>query len=84
MRISKQLETQLEDIPELEDDKENWQEGKFVDVDFIDHHNTLRKVIEYVVSTLQISRRLQTLDTVLRIIEHQDSNTISLNQNIIL
>ena len=31
---------QLEDIPELEDDKENWEEGQFVDVDFIDHHNT--------------------------------------------
>ena len=31
---------QLEDIPELEDDKENWEEGQFVDADFIDHHNT--------------------------------------------
>ena len=31
---------QLEDIPELEDDEENWEEGQFVDVDFIDHHNT--------------------------------------------
>ena len=31
---------QLEDIPELEDDKENWEEGQFADVDFIDHHNT--------------------------------------------
>ena len=31
---------QLEDIPELEDDKENWEEGQFVDTDFIDHHNT--------------------------------------------
>ena len=31
---------ELEDIPELEDDKENWEEGQFVDADFIDHHNT--------------------------------------------
>ena len=31
---------QLEDIPELEDDKENWEEGQFMDTDFIDHHNT--------------------------------------------
>ena len=31
---------QLEDIPELEDDKENWEEGQFVDADFVDHHNT--------------------------------------------
>ena len=31
---------QLEDIPELEDDKENWEESQFVDADLIDHHNT--------------------------------------------
>ena len=31
---------QLEDIPELEDNKDNWEEGQFVDADFIDHHNT--------------------------------------------
>ena len=42
-----------------------------------------RKVIEYIASTLHILRKLQTRDTALRIIEHQDLNTISLNQNII-
>ena len=31
---------QLEDILELEDDEENSEEGQFVDVDLIDHHNT--------------------------------------------
>ena len=31
---------QLEDIPELEDDEENWEEGQFADTDLIDHHNT--------------------------------------------
>ena len=31
---------QLEDIPKLENDEENWKEGQFMDVDFIDHHNT--------------------------------------------
>ena len=31
---------QLEDIPELEDKEENWEEGQFADADFIDHHNT--------------------------------------------
>ena len=31
---------QLEDIPELEDDEENWEEGQFADPDFIDDHNT--------------------------------------------
>ena len=32
--------SQLEDIPELEDDEEDWEEGQFADADFIDHHNT--------------------------------------------
>ena len=31
---------QLEVIPELETDEENWEEGQFVDADLIDHHNT--------------------------------------------
>ena len=31
---------QLEDILELEDNEENWEEGQFVDMDLIDHHNT--------------------------------------------
>ena len=31
---------QLEDIPELEDNEENWEEGQFTDAVFIDHHNT--------------------------------------------
>ena len=30
----------LEDILELEDDEENWEEGQFVDMDLIDHHST--------------------------------------------
>ena len=31
---------QLEDILELEDKDKNWEDGQFVDVDLIDHHNT--------------------------------------------
>ena len=31
---------ELEDVPELEDDEENWKKGQFTDADFIDHHNT--------------------------------------------
>ena len=31
---------QLEDIPELETDKENWEVGQLADADLIDHHNT--------------------------------------------
>ena len=30
--------SQLEDIPELED--EDWEDGQFVNADLIDHHNT--------------------------------------------
>ena len=33
-------DSQLEDIPELEDNEEDWEEGQFMDGDFIDHHNT--------------------------------------------
>ena len=32
--------SQFEDIPELETDEENWEEGQFVDAGLIDHHNT--------------------------------------------
>ena len=31
---------QLEDVQELQDDEENWEEGQFTDADLIDHHNT--------------------------------------------
>ena len=31
---------QLEDIPELETDEKNWEEGQFNGVDLINHHNT--------------------------------------------
>ena len=31
---------QLEDILELEDNEENWEEGQFTDTDLIDHYNT--------------------------------------------
>ena len=33
----------MKDIPELETDEENWQEGQFADADLIDHHNTTEK-----------------------------------------
>ena len=33
----------MEDIPELEVNEENWEEGQFADADFIDHHNTTEK-----------------------------------------
>ena len=63
---------QLEDIPELEDDEENWEEGQLVDMDFIDHHNTTEESDRIRHEYLHILRRLQTKDTALRIIECQD------------
>ena len=33
--------SQLEDIPELED--EDWEHGQFADADLIDHHNTKKE-----------------------------------------
>ena len=33
--------SQLEDIPELED--EDWEHGQFTDADLIDHHNTKKE-----------------------------------------
>ena len=33
----------MEDIPELETDKENWEEGQFDDADLINHHNTTKE-----------------------------------------
>ena len=33
----------MEDIPELEDDAENWEKGQFADADLIDHHNTIEE-----------------------------------------
>ena len=73
---------QLEDIPEFEDDEENSEEGQFADMDFIDHHTTTEESDQ--IHHKHISRRLQTRNTALRIIECQGSNTISLNQNIII
>ena len=34
----------MENIPELEHDEEDWEEGQFVDADFIDHHNTIEEI----------------------------------------
>ena len=69
---------QLEDIPDLIDNEENWEGGQFADADIIDHHNTTE---ESATSTLHILRRLQTRDTAPRIIACKDWN-LSLNQNI--
>ena len=36
---------QLEDIPEVETDEENWEEGQFVDTDLINHHPTTEESV---------------------------------------
>ena len=33
----------MEDIPELENNEENWEEGQFADADLTDHHNITEK-----------------------------------------
>ena len=71
---------QLEDIPELETDEENWEEGQFVDVDLIDHHNTTEESDSYITSTLHILRKSQNRNIVPTIAQHQGSNIRFLNQ----
>ena len=34
------VNNQEQNTPELETDKENWEEGQFEDTELIDHHNT--------------------------------------------
>ena len=63
---------ELEDIPELEDDEENWEEGQFVDADFIDHHNTTEESDRIYHEYSAHLRRLQIRDTALIIAECQD------------
>ena len=60
---------QLEDIPELEDDEENWEEGQFTNADLIDHHSTTEESdrIHYGYSAYFEKFR----DTVLTIAHHQ-------------
>ena len=72
---------QLEDIPELETDKENWDDSLMMQSFYI-IINLLRKVTEYIVSTLLTLKKLKTKNTALTI-WHKESNTTSLNLIII-
>ena len=65
---------QLEDIPELETDEENWEEGQFKDADLIDHHNTTEESdrIHH-----EYSAHFEKVHTT----AHQGSNIRFLNQN---
>ena len=80
-RTSQQLPPQLEDIPELETGEENWDDGQFDNAELI--IIPLRKVTEYIVSTLFTLKKLKTKNTALTIL-HKVSNTISLNWIIIM
>ena len=62
---------QLEDIPELEDDEENGEEGHSWMLIFLIITTPLRKVTEYITSTLHILRKLQSKHTVLTIAQHK-------------
>ena len=58
---------QLEDIPELEDNEEYWKKANLRMLISLIIITPLRKVTEYVTSTLHILRKLQTKHTVLTI-----------------
>ena len=74
---------QLEDIPELEDNEENWEEGQFADVDFIDHHNTTEESDRICHEYSAHFEKVMNRDTVVTIAQHQAQNIRSLNQNIL-
>ena len=62
---------QLEDIPELEDDAIIGKKANLQMLISLIITTPLRKVTEYIVSTLHILRKLQNRDTVLTIAQHQ-------------
>ena len=62
---------QLEDIPELEDDEENGKKANLWTLILIIITTPLRKVTEYVMSTLHILRKLHNRDTALTIAQCQ-------------
>ena len=59
--------SQLEDIPELED--EDWEDGQFTDADLIDHHNT-KTESNHDGNIQLILRSLQTRNITPRTIQH--------------
>ena len=61
--------SQLEDIPELED--EDWEDGQFTDEDLIDHHNTKTEGTEYDGNIQLNLRSLQIRNITPRTIQHQ-------------
>ena len=61
----------MKDIPELEDDEENWEEDQFADADFIDHHNTTEESDRIHYEYSAHFEKVQNRDTVLTIAQNQ-------------
>ena len=61
--------SQLEDIPELED--EDWKDRPFADADLIDHHNTKKKATKYEENIQLNLRSLQRRNIIPSQIQHQ-------------
>ena len=74
--------SQLEEIPELED--EDWKDGQFTDVDLIDHHNTTTESDRICREYSAHLRRLQTRNITPRTIQHQVLITTSQSLSIII
>ena len=74
---------QLEDIPELETDEENWEKGQFEDTDLIDHHNTTEESDRIHHKYSAHLRKSQNRNIVPMTAQHLGSNIRFLNQNTI-
>ena len=68
---------QLDDIQELETDKENWYDGQFDNAELLYNHNSTEES-DRIMSTLLTSKKLKIKNTILTIL-HKESNTTFLD-----
>ena len=73
---------QLDDIPELETDKENWEEGQFEDAELIDCHSTTKESDRIRLEFSAHFKKVTDQEYSLYHSTTQGLNTRSLNQNI--
>ena len=78
-RTSQQLLPQLEDIPELETDKENWDDGQYDDAELLYNHNSTEESDRICCKYSAYLKKLKTKNTALTIL-CKESNTTFLNQ----
>ena len=68
----------MKDIPELETDEENWEEGQFVYADLIDHHSTTE---ESDIIHREYTAHFENRNIVPTMIQHQGLNIRFLKRN---